>query len=107
MSEMVKSEVKQVLDLVSYQPASIVSSTLVQRTYGTVTLFAFDKDQALSEHTAPFDAIVHVLDGQIKITIDGSAYIVHAGEMIIMPKDSPHALYAETQSKMMLIMIKT
>ena len=91
---------------VAYQEGSIVSRTVIEKPNGTVTVFAFDKDQALSEHTAPFDAIVHVLDGEAEVTISGRPNVVRAGEMIVMPANDPHALKAVTPFKMMLIMVK-
>ena len=95
-----------VAGLIAYQEGSIVSRTVIDKPNGTVTVFAFDKDQALSEHTAPFDAIVHVLDGEAEVTISGQPNVVRAGEMIVMPANDPHALKAVTPFKMMLIMVK-
>ena len=93
-------------DLVSYQPGSIVSRTIVNQPTGTVTLFAFDQGQGLSEHTAPFNALVHILDGQAKVKISGRSFDVRAGEAIILPANQPHALDAAQKFKMMLVMIK-
>ena len=93
--------------MISYQDNSVVSKTLVEKDTGTVTLFAFDEGQGLSEHTAPFDAMVHVLDGEVEIKISGVPYILSQGEMIIMPANDPHALKAIQKFKMMLIMIKS
>lgn len=95
------------IDLVDYQEQSVVSKTLIEKTTGTVTLFAFDQGQGLSEHTAPFDALVCVLDGEVEITISGNPAILKQGEMIIMPANEPHALKAVTRFKMMLTMIKS
>ena len=92
--------------LVSYQDGSVVSRTVVNKPAGTITLFAFDKGESLSEHTAPFDAMVQVLDGSAEITIVGKPYIVRKGEMIMMPAGQPHALKAIEKFKMMLVMIK-
>jgi len=92
---------------IDYQEGAVVSKTLVQRSTGTVTLFAFAQGQGLSEHSAPFDAMVVVLDGQAEITIAGQPHIVGTGEMIIMPANQPHALAALEQFKMLLIMIKS
>lgn len=92
--------------LVSYQDGSVVSRTVVNRPAGTITLFAFDKGESLSEHTAPFDAMVQVLDGSAEIKIAGKPYIVKKGEMIMMPAGQPHALKAIEKFKMMLVMIK-
>jgi quercetin dioxygenase-like cupin family protein len=92
--------------LVAYQGDSVVSTTLIEKKTGTVTLFAFDQGQGLSEHTAPFDAMVCVLDGAAEITIAGNPMIVRQGEMLVMPANKPHALKAVERFKMMLIMIK-
>ena len=93
--------------LVSYQPGAVVSRTLIKQPTGTVTLFAFDQGEGLSEHTAPFDALVQVLDGETEIRIDGRPHRLHAGEMIIMPANHPHALTAITRFKMALVMIRS
>jgi quercetin dioxygenase-like cupin family protein len=92
--------------LLKYQEGSVVSRTVIDKPNGTVTVFAFDKGQALSEHTAPYDAIVHVLDGEVEVKISGKANVVRPGEMIVMPANDPHALKALTPFKMMLIMVK-
>lgn len=94
-------------DLVAYQDGSVVSKTLINKKTGTVTLFAFDKGQGLSEHTAPFDAMVYVLDGAADISIAGNSIRVHTGEMVIMPATIPHALSAVERFKMMLTMIRS
>lgn len=91
---------------VSYQPGSVVSRTLIDKKVGTLTLFAFDAGQGLSEHTAPFDAVVQIVDGTAAITIDGTVHQVHTGEMIIMPANLPHSLQAEEPFKMLLVMIR-
>ena len=93
-------------DLVNYQEGAVVSRTLLKREKGTVTLFAFDAGQGLSEHTAPFDALVHVLEGEAEITISGKPHRVRAGELLLMPASEPHALRALTQFKMLLTMIR-
>lgn len=93
-------------DLLGYQEGSIVSRTLIDKKAGTVTLFAFDEGQGLSEHTAPFDALVHIIDGEAEITISGNAIHMKGGEMVVMPANQPHALRALTRFKMILIMIK-
>lgn len=93
--------------LIQYQEGAVVSKTLVQQPTGTVTLFAFAQGQGLSEHSAPFDAMVVVLDGRVEVTISGQAHQVAAGEMIIMPAHQPHALAALEDFKMLLIMIKS
>ena len=95
------------IDLVSYQDGSVVSRTLINQKTGTVTLFAFDAGQELSEHTAPYDALVQVLDGATEITISGQPYHLKAGDVIIMPANQPHAVKALTQFKMMLTMIRS
>ncbi len=100
-------KVSSLVDLVSYQDESVVSKTLIKRETGTVTLFAFDEGQELSEHTAPFDALVFVLDGEVEIMISGSPYVLKEGEMIILPVNKPHALKAIRKFKMMLTMIKS
>ena len=99
--------VSKLVDLVAYQEGSVVSKTLVEKETGTVTLFAFDKGQGLSEHTAPFDAMVCVLDGVADITIAGKPVTVRQGEAIIMPANEPHALEATERFKMMLVMIRS
>jgi quercetin dioxygenase-like cupin family protein len=93
-------------DIVSYQPGSVVSRTLIDKNVGTVTVFAFDSGQGLSEHTAPFDALVQIIDGTADITIAGAVHTVREGEMIIMPANKPHSLKANPQFKMLLIMIR-
>jgi quercetin dioxygenase-like cupin family protein len=95
-----------VRESIQYAEDSVVSQTLLNKKTGTITLFAFDEGQGLSEHTAPFDAVVHVLDGQAKVTLGGQPHDVHAGEMIIMPANIPHALQAEQRFKMLLTMIR-
>jgi quercetin dioxygenase-like cupin family protein len=92
--------------LVACADGAIVSRTLVKKPAGTVTLFAFDAGQALSEHTAPFDALVQVLDGEVELAIGGKPVRAHAGELVLMPADVPHALRAVTRMKMLLVMIK-
>lgn len=94
------------VELVDYAADSIVSKTLLDKTAGTITLFAFDAGQKLSEHTAPYDAVVQVLDGRALITIDGKNHQVSAGEIIIMPANVPHAVCAEEKFKMLLTMIR-
>ena len=92
--------------LVDYQQGSVVSREVIRRGSGTVTVFAFDAGQGLSEHTAPFDAMVHILDGRAEITIDGKPCPVSAGEMLIMPANRPHALHARERFKMLLTMLR-
>jgi len=93
--------------LVDYQPGSIVSRTIVDKPSGTVTAFAFDQGQSLSEHTAPFDAMVQLLDGEAEFTIEGRPHRLAAGEMLIMPAHKPHAVNAVERFKMLLIMIRS
>lgn len=100
------SEKFSVIGATDYNDGSIVSKTLVQRKEGTVTLFAFDKGQALSEHTAPYDALVNVTDGEAEVSIAGRPQILRAGESVLMPANVPHALRAVERFKMMLVMIK-
>ena len=106
MSTAPKSEVLQMAGLVSYQDGSVVSRQITKADAGNVTLFAFDTGQELSEHTAPFDALVHVLEGEAEIRISGKAYELKAGDAIIMPADEPHAVRATTRFKMLLTMIR-
>ena len=94
-------------DLVTYQDGAVVSKEIIQKPTGTVTLFAFDRDQGLSEHTAPFDALVCILDGEAEIVISGEPHQLRAGEMIIMPGGKPHALKAVRRFKMMLVMVRS
>jgi len=93
--------------LVDYQEDSVVSRTIIDKKTGTITLFAFDEGQGLSEHTAPFDAVVYVLDGEVEIVIFGKALRVTSGQMVIMPANEPHALNAITPFKMVLVMIRS
>jgi len=100
----------EIIDLVnslSYQSGSVVSKVFLKKPSGNITLFAFDKGEGLSEHTAPFDAFVQILDGEAGITIGGKSYSLKAGESIIMPADVPHALKAVTEYKMLLVMLKS
>ena len=92
--------------MLDYQKGSVVSRTIINKEVGTVTLFSFDKDEGLSEHTTPFDALVYVFDGEAEISISKKPHIVKKGQMIIMPAYEPHALKALNQFKMMLVMIK-
>ena len=91
----------------AYAPEAIVSKTLLDKKSGTLTIFAFDAGQGLSEHTAPFDASVLIIDGEAKITLDKKPHAVKAGDMLIMPAHVPHALFAEKPFKMLLIMIRS
>lgn len=93
-------------DIAAYQEHSVVSREIVRKPSGTMTVFAFDEGEGLSEHTAPFDALVYLLEGEAEIRIDGKPHSVKEGEMIIMPANKPHALKAVTRYKMLLVMIK-
>ena len=100
-----KSKVFKLLDLSDYQDNSIVSQTMVNTKCGTVTFFAFDEGQGLSKHSAPYDAMVYLLDGEVEIKIEEKIHILKEGEMIIMPADKSHALLAIKKFKMILILI--
>lgn len=107
MEETPIAQVANLANLVAYQEGSVVSRTLIDRKTGTVTLFSFAAGQGLSEHTAPFDAMVYVLDGEAEVTISGKPYRLKSGEMIIMPAHKPHALKAILAFKMLLVMIRS
>jgi len=94
-------------DFVNYQEGSVVSRELLRKDTGTLTVFAFDKGQGLSEHTAPFDATVYIISGEAEITIAGNLHTVKEGELIIMPANQPHSLFAAKPFKMLLIMIRS
>ena len=94
------------VDLVIYQDGSIVSKEIIKNEKGTVTLFAFDKGQGLSEHTAPFDALVYNFDGKAEVIIEGKPHSLKAGDIIIMPANKPHALKAIERFKMLLVMVR-
>jgi quercetin dioxygenase-like cupin family protein len=99
-------EVLDAAGLVAYAEGSVVSRTLINRDTGSVTVFSFDKGESLSEHTAPFDALVHVLDGEAEITVGGVSHRVKAGQMILMPGGTPHALKAVERFKMTLFLAR-
>jgi quercetin dioxygenase-like cupin family protein len=105
-SEIRTAEVFRSLDLVGYQEGSVVSRTIMNGNTGTVTLFAFDQAQGLSEHTSPFSALAHVLEGEVEITISGKPMHLKAGESILMPAGQPHKLKAITRFKMLLTMMR-
>ncbi len=105
--EDLKSKVMKVEELIDYQKGSVVSREIIRKETGTVTIFAFDKGEGLSEHTAPFDAMVQIIDGKAKITISGNKNILEKGDMIIMPANEPHALTALEKYKMVLTMIRS
>jgi quercetin dioxygenase-like cupin family protein len=106
-SKMPAGKTLNVTELVDYAEESIVSRVLVANSVGTVTLFAFDAGQDLSEHIAPFDALVQVLDGEGKFVVDGKARRVKAGQLLLMPANVPHAVKAEKQFKMLLTMLRS
>ena len=100
------SQPSQLIALADYQEGSVVSQTIINKKTGTVTFFAFDEGQGLSEHTAPFDALVYILDGEAEITISGKPVKVSEGEILIMPANQPHALKAVKRFKMVLTMVR-
>ena len=102
-----KATIYETEKLVEYQEGSVVSKEIIKKEKGTVTVFAFDKNEGLSEHTAPFDAMVQVIDGTLELTIDGELFTLTKGNMIIMPANIPHALHAKERFKMVLTMIKS
>jgi quercetin dioxygenase-like cupin family protein len=104
--EPLEAQATNLSSLINYQEGSVVSRTIIDKKEGTVTLFAFDEKQGLSEHTAPFDAIVYIVDGEAEVTIAGKPVRVKQGEMTIMPANKPHALTAITKFKMLLIMVR-
>jgi quercetin dioxygenase-like cupin family protein len=99
-------QVKNLSDLVKYQENAVVSSEVIKKDTGIITVFAFDKGQGLSEHTAPFDALVNIIDGQAEVTVSGKLFTVKKGEMIIMLANKPHSMKAVEKFKMFLVMIK-
>ena len=103
----IKKSVLNLDSMLDFQEGSVVSRALINKEVGTVTLFSFDKDEGLSEHSAPFDALVYVFNGEAEIKISGEPFLVKKGQMIIMPANEPHALKALEKFKMMLIMIKS
>ena len=102
-----KGQVSNLSSLISYQEGSVVSRTLIDKKTGTITLFAFDINQGLSEHTAPYDAMVYVLEGEVEVTISGNPITLKQGDITIMPANKPHALAAKSKFKMFLTMIKS
>ncbi len=106
-TEGLAERILKLAELVEYQEGSVVSRTIIDQKTGTLTLFAFSQGQGLSEHTAPFDALVHLLDGQAEVTISGKSYLLTEGETIIMPANKPHALKAIKAFKMLLVMIRS
>lgn len=106
MSTAPKSQVLQIAEMAGYQAGAVVSRQITKADAGNVTLFAFDRDQGLSEHSAPYDALVHVLEGQAEVTISGQPFQLKMGDAIIMPAHEPHALKAIQKFKMLLTMIR-
>jgi len=100
------AEPAKLKDLIDYQTGSVVSRTLIDKTAGTITLFAFDNQQGLSEHTAPYDALVYIIEGKAEVTISDKSLRLKQGEITIMPANEPHALTAKTKFKMLLTMIR-
>lgn len=94
------------IDAVGYQNGSIVSKQILKKPNGNITLFAFDKDETLTEHTSPYEAVVYIVDGEMEITIGGKPYDINVGEIMVMPPNIPHSLKAIIKSKMLLIMVK-
>ena len=106
-NKQLEAEASNLSDLINYQEGSVVSRTIIDKKAGTVTLFAFDEKQGLSEHTAPYDALVYIIDGEADVTIAGKLVKLKQGEMAIMPANKPHALTAVTRFKMLLIMVRS
>tara|TARA_B100000315_G_C14490165_1_gene547211 strand:+ start:249 stop:572 length:324 start_codon:yes stop_codon:yes gene_type:complete len=107
MSDSIKAKVLNLAELIAYQEGSVVSRTIIKKDTGTVTVFAFDQDQSLSEHTAPFDAMVHIIEGQADVSIGQEHFNVGAGEIIILPANQPHSVGAKEKFKMALVMIRS
>ncbi|MGB9930091.1 MAG: cupin domain-containing protein [Methanosarcina sp.] len=107
MTQELKAKALKIEDLIEYQEGSVVSREIIRKNTGTVTVFAFDKGEGLSEHTAPFDAMVQVIDGKAEITISGNKNVLEKGDIIIMPANEPHALHALDRFKMVLTMIRS
>lgn len=104
MNDQINKEL--LVDSINYQNGSIVSKQIIKKANGNITLFAFDKNESLTEHTSPYEAVVYMVDGEMEITIGGKPYQVKAGEILVMPPNVPHALKASEKSKMLLTMIK-
>ncbi len=101
------SKVQELKDLVNYQDGAVVSREIIRRNTGTVTLFAFSKGQGLSEHTAPFDALVYIVEGEVEVLISGNTHYLNQGKFVILPANEPHALRALSNFKMLLVMVKS
>ena len=106
-AEIPPAEIATLIDMVGYQPGAVVSRAIVSRSPGTITLFAFEEGQGLSEHTAPSDALVHVLEGKSEVVIAGERFQLGGGQAILLPANRPHAVGAISRFKMMLIMIRS
>ena len=105
-----KSELRQparMVDLINYQESAVVSKTILDKNSGTVTLFAFDKNEGLSEHTAPYEVLIQLLDGEAEVIIAGKPFVLKTGESVVLPTNTPHALRAIECFKMLLVMIKS
>jgi quercetin dioxygenase-like cupin family protein len=107
VSKNLVAKISKLENLIEYQQGSVVSRTIIDKKTGNITLFAFDENQNLSEHTVPYDAMVYVIDGEVEITISGKPLMLKKGEVTVMPADEPHALIAKTKFKMLLTMIKS
>jgi len=99
-------QLQKLVDSINYQDSSIVSKQIIKKPNGNITIFAFDKDELLTEHTSPYEAVVYMVDGEMEIRIGGNPYNVKAGEILVMPSNVPHGLKATIKSKMLLTMIK-
>lgn len=106
-TKMLAAQAVALADLIDYQEGSVVSRTIIDKKAGTVTLFAFDEGEGLSEHAAPYDALVYILDGEADVVISGKPIRLEKGEMTIMPANEPHALKAVTRFKMLLVMVRS
>jgi len=99
-------QLQKLIDSIDYQDSSIVSKQIIKKPNGNITLFAFDKDESLTEHTSPYEAVVYIVDGEMEIKIGGNPFNLKSGEIIVMPPNVPHGLKATVKSKMLLTMIK-
>jgi quercetin dioxygenase-like cupin family protein len=106
-SEVRAAEQVRPLDLIAYQDGAVVSRILLKRAAGTMTLFAFDQDESLSEHMSPYDAVAEILEGEAEVAIDGQPKLLGAGDLILLPANHPHAVRARTRFKMLLTMIRS
>jgi quercetin dioxygenase-like cupin family protein len=102
-----KAKTLKLVELLSYQRSSIVSRQIINKETATITVFSFDKGEGLSEHIAPFDAMVYIIEGTARISIEGISHVLKKGEMIIMPANKPHALKAVSRFKMLLVMVRS